>query len=85
MGKIRDAVRLVDEGMNPHAAAKEAGLSSSNAVYEALKIRRSKAEGVCHCCGQKLPNALSSDDTQQNIPIETTVKKPYNPAMPWIK
>ena len=53
--KLQHAMRLIDEGINPHAAAMQAGLKSSNAVYVALKKKRMESEGRCACCGQLLP------------------------------
>lgn len=52
-GRTQAALRLLDlhPEMNPHAAAKQAGVHVS-AVYRALQRA---ARPVCKCCGQRLP------------------------------
>lgn len=52
--KLQHAMRLIDAGESPHAAAMLAGYKSSNAVYVELKKRRMMAEGLCPCCGQRI-------------------------------
>ena len=53
--KLQHAMRLVEEGANPHAAAMRAGFKAAGVVYAALKKRRMASEGRCPCCGQALP------------------------------
>lgn len=45
----QQALELVRQGVNPHAAADQLGISST-AVYRALK--RTEGKRVCPCCGQ---------------------------------
>ena len=53
MSKVKQALELVKQGMNPHAAAVQVGAAPTH-VYKALKVQRDKAAGICSCCGQKL-------------------------------
>ena len=63
MTKIAKALELVAQGVNPHAAAKASELAPS-VVYNELKKRRLKEQGICPCCGQPLKNSLQSGDKQ---------------------
>ena len=54
MSKVKEALKYVEQGMNPHAAAVKAGAAPTH-VYKALKVKRDKELGICSCCGQRLP------------------------------
>ena len=54
---IKEALKLIDQGMSRYAAAKAVGLAT-NAVYVADGKRKAKENGVCYCCGQPLPKKV---------------------------
>ena len=47
--KTEQALALVDQGARPAEAARKMEISES-AVYAAIKKRKTKALGRCHCC-----------------------------------
>lgn len=49
LSQTQQALELVRQGANPHAAAAQLGITAT-AVYRALK--RSEGKQVCPCCGQ---------------------------------
>jgi hypothetical protein len=53
--KVQKALKLIEKGENPHAAARLAGLATSSSVYKALKLKRDQEAGLCPHCGQKMP------------------------------
>jgi len=63
MSKTKQALALVAQGMNAHAAAKEAGIKP-NSVYVALARQRMV---TCPCCGSKVRNLLVPDNVAQTI------------------
>lgn len=61
--KTTRAIRRVDNGEKPYAAAKAEGLSP-NTLYVALKRRRDRdTQTICPCCGQPI--------RKQSIPVLT--------------
>lgn len=49
LSKTQQALELVRQGANPHAAAAQLGITAT-AVYRAFK--RSEGKQICPCCGQ---------------------------------
>ena len=61
MSKLDDAMKLVEAGMNPHAAARQAGLKQASSVYAEIKRRKLPR---CPHCHQPMPiskNSLTPD------------------------
>lgn len=55
MTKTESAIALIKgQGMTVRQAARAVDVSES-AVHAALKKQRLRQEGICSCCGQKLP------------------------------
>lgn len=55
--KLAEAFGYMDQGLTAHAAAVKAKLPPSH-LYVAIKKRKDaemKSQGICPCCGQKLP------------------------------
>ena len=61
MSKTQEAIKLVGQGMTPHAAALEAGIKPPT-LYAALKVlkvktaryKEDKIKIDCPCCGRPL-------------------------------
>jgi len=51
--KTQKAVKLIHEGMTPHAAAKKVGITSS-LLYTKLRRDRLIADGRCPHCERKM-------------------------------
>lgn len=58
MSKLDDAMKLVEAGMNPHAAARQAGLKQASSVYAEIKRRKLP---VCPECGSQVEAGKLSD------------------------
>ena len=57
MSKTEQALKLIEQGMTPYAAAKEIGITPTT-VYNAMKRQEAaKAAGKvpCPCCGSTVP------------------------------
>ena len=52
MSKTDQALKLVDEGLTPYAAAKQVGITPTT-VYVAMQRRKGKEK--CPCCGTIVP------------------------------